>query len=259
MSSTITKEVRDGVAVLTLNRPDKLNALNGEVLQTLQDHMASIRSDNDVRVVVITGSGEKAFAAGADIAELHEQDGSTGRYFAENGQRAFNAVERLGKPVIAAVNGFALGGGCELAMACHMRFASAKAKFGQPEVNLGIIPGYGGTQRLPRLVGLAKAYEMNLSGDMIDAQEAQRIGLVNRVYDPEALIEETMAFANALAQKAPLALYGCLEATQASDDTSLLEGEFVEASVFGRICGTKDFKEGTDAFLNKRKPEFTGS
>jgi len=258
MSTVITLDYTDGVALVTLNRPDKLNALNAEVLSTLEGALADLKENNEVRVVVITGSGPKAFAAGADIAELHEQDAASGRRFAERGQRVFNAIERLGKPVIAAVNGFALGGGCELAMACHMRFASEKARFGQPEVNLGIIPGYGGTQRLPRLVGMAKAYELNLSGDMIDAAEALRIGLVNRTYAPETLLEETMSFAKGLAAKAPLALYAALEATQASGDTSGLEGLYVEASIFGRTCGTDDFKEGTKAFLEKRDANWSG-
>ena len=243
-----------GVAVITLNRPDKLNALNAELLRELHTAITTCQHDPNVRVVVITGSGPKAFAAGADIAELHANDAVGGKLFAERGQ----AVERLGKPVIAAVNGFALGGGCELAMACHMRFAADSARFGQPEINLGIIPGYGGTQRLPRLVGLAKAYELILAGDMIDAAEALRIGLVNRVYAAADLLDQTRAFAQMLAAKAPLALYACLEATQASADVSGLEGLYIEASIFGRTCGSEDFKEGTQAFLEKRTPSFHG-
>jgi enoyl-CoA hydratase len=258
MSNVILIERTDKVATITLNRADKLNALNANVLAELDGAVAELKADDDVHVVIITGSGPKAFAAGADIAELHAQDGRSGRRFAENGQRVFSAIERLGKPVIAAVNGFALGGGCELAMACHIRFASTTARFGQPEVNLGIIPGYGGTQRLARLVGLAKAYELNLSGDLIDAHEALRIGLVNRLYEADVLMSETTAFAQHLAAKAPLALYACLEATQASSDVSLLEGMHIEASVFGRVCGTVDFKEGTAAFLEKRQPRFEG-
>lgn len=247
-----------GVAVIRLNRPDKLNALNAQLLDELQHTLAACKNDPSIRVVVITGNGPKAFAAGADIAELHANDAVGGKLFAERGQAVFTAIERLGKPVIAAVNGFALGGGCELAMACHLRFASEAARFGQPEVNLGIIPGYGGTQRLPRLIGLAKAYELILSGEMIDAAEALRLGLVNRVYAADDLFEQTMAYARLLASKAPLALYACLEATQASADVSGLEGLYLEASIFGRTCGTEDFKEGTKAFLEKRTPEFRG-
>lgn len=258
MSAVVLVERLDHVAIVTLNRPDKLNALNADVLSTLELILTELKADENVRVVVITGSGPKAFAAGADIAELHEQSAYSGRLFAERGQRVFNLIERFGKPVIAAVNGFALGGGCELAMACHLRFASASAKFGQPEINLGIIPGYGGTQRLPRLIGQAKAIELVLSGDMIAADEALRLGLVNRVYDAESLLSQTTAFATSLAAKAPLALYACLEAVQAAEDLSGLEGMYAEASIFGRTCGTEDFKEGTQAFLEKRPANFNG-
>lgn len=256
--SVVLLERKGGHAVVTLNRPDKLNALNADVLEALESIFADLKADTAVHAVVVTGSGEKAFAAGADIAELHRQDAYAGRIFAERGQRVFNAIERFGKPVIAAVNGFALGGGCELAMACHMRFASENAQFGQPEINLGIIPGYGGTQRLPRLVGQAKAMELIVSGDRITAHEAHRLGLVNRVYPQAELVEQTEAFAASLATKAPLALYACVEAVQAAADTSTLEGMYVEASVFGRTCGTQDFKEGTLAFLEKRAATFTG-
>ncbi|MBU3698554.1 MAG: enoyl-CoA hydratase [Candidatus Kapabacteria bacterium] len=258
INDTIQLAQHDGVALITLNRPDKLNALNADLLDALEHTLHHVQADASLRVVVITGSGPKAFAAGADIAQLNTQDAYSGRLFAERGQRVFNLIERLGKPVIAAVNGFALGGGCELAMACHMRFASAGARFGQPEINLGIIPGYGGTQRLPRLVGMAKAVELILSGDMIGAEDALRLGLVNRLYTAEELMESTMAFATALASKAPLALAACLEATLAAGDTSPLEGMHVEASIFGRTCGTADFKEGTSAFLAKRPAEFVG-
>lgn len=258
MSSVVLLEHADGVATITLNRPDKLNALNGELLESLHHVLETCRNDSSIHVVVITGSGAKAFAAGADIAELHANTTYSGKLFAEHGQAVFTTIERLGKPVIAAVNGFALGGGCELAMACHLRFAADSARFGQPEVNLGIIPGYGGTQRLPRLVGLAKAYELILSGEMIDASEALRLGLVNRVYAAADLMDQTIAYARLLAGKAPLALYACLEATQASADTSGLEGLYIEASIFGRTCGTEDFKEGTKAFLEKRPAVFTG-
>lgn len=256
--STIIHDRREGYSVLTLNRPDKLNALNRELLDALYEAIESIRDDRSIRAVLITGAGTKAFAAGADIAELSACDSYNGALFAEHGQRVFSAIERLGKPVVAAVNGFALGGGCELAMACHIRLASSVAWFGQPEINLGIIPGYGGTQRLPRLVGHARAYELILLGDKIDAQEAYRIGLVNRVYSPEELLPAAEHVMSSLAAKAPLALHGCLEAVRAAGDTSLLEGLYAEASVFGRVCGSADFREGTSAFLEKRPAAFTG-
>ncbi|MCX6140286.1 MAG: enoyl-CoA hydratase-related protein [Candidatus Kapabacteria bacterium] len=259
MNDTVTMTQLDGVAVITLNRPEKLNALNTELLSALEAHLFSVQTDRSVRVVVLTGSGPKAFAAGADISELHAQDGYSGRLYAEKGQRVLNLIERLGKPVIAAVNGFALGGGCELSMACHMRFAADTARFGQPEINLGIIPGFGGTQRLPRLVGTPKALELILSGDMLGASDALSIGLVNRVYSANELMDSTLAFARTLADKAPLALTACLEAVQIAGDTSLLEGLHVEASVFSRTCGTSDFKEGTRAFVEKRQAAFTGT
>jgi len=258
INDTILLEINDGVAVITLNRPDKLNALNADLLDALEQSLRHVQADPSTRVVVITGSGPKAFAAGADIAQLHQQDGFSGRLFAERGQRVLSLIEHLGIPVIAAVNGFALGGGCEVAMACHMRFAADTARFGQPEINLGIIPGYGGTQRLPRLVGLAKAIELILSGDMIGADEAHRLGLVNRVYPAAELLEQTLAFARTLADKAPLALRACLEATKAAENSSALEGMTIEASVFARTCASEDFKEGTMAFLEKRPAAFTG-
>lgn len=258
MEPVVLLSVTDGVATVTLNRPDKLNALNAAVLESLESIFRGLQADTSVRAVVVTGSGPKAFAAGADIAELNQQNHHSGRLFAERGQRVFTLIERLGIPVIAAVNGFALGGGCELAMACHMRFASSTARFGQPEINLGIIPGYGGTQRLPRLVGVPKALELILSGDMVNAEEAHRLGLVNRLYAPEELLEQTLAFAHTLASKAPLALRACLEATQLAGDTSQVEGLYAEASIFGRTCGTIDFKEGTQAFLEKRPAAFSG-
>lgn len=258
INDTIILEMNDGVAVITLNRPDKLNALNADLLDALEQTLRHVQADPLARVVVITGSGPKAFAAGADIALLHQQDGFSGRLFAERGQRVLSLIEHLGIPVIAAVNGFALGGGCEVAMACHIRFAADTARFGQPEINLGIIPGYGGTQRLPRLVGLAKAIELILSGEMVGAEEAHRLGLVNRVYPAAELIEQTLAFARILAGKAPLALRACLEATQAAENSSALEGMTIEASVFARTCASDDFKEGTKAFLDKRPAVFTG-
>jgi len=256
--SAVVLEQNNAVTTVTINRPDKLNALNSDVLDGLQAAFSSIQTDTTVRAIVLTGAGPKAFVAGADIAELHRNDKTSGRQFAERGQQVFNLIENLGKPVIAAVNGFALGGGCELAMACHLRFASQTAIFGQPEVNLGIIPGYGGTQRLPRLVGTAKALELILSGDRIDASEALRLGLVNRVLPAEELLESALSFAASLAEKAPVALRACLEATQAASDSSIVDGLAIEADMFGNTCDTEDFKEGTRAFLEKRKPEFNG-
>ncbi|MBI2793238.1 MAG: enoyl-CoA hydratase/isomerase family protein [Ignavibacteria bacterium] len=258
MHQVVTIETQQHVALITINRPDKLNALNGEVLNQLSNVVRDVRFNNVVRVVVITGNGPKAFVAGADIAELHELDELSGSKFTAHGQDIFSLIERLGKPVIAAVNGFALGGGCELALACHMRFASDTAKFGQPEINLGIIPGYGGTQRLARTIGVPKALELILSGTMIDSAEALSVGLVNRVYPSAELLPSTLDFAHSLAAKAPLALTACLEATLASYDTTRLDGQYIEAQLFSRICGTSDFKEGTAAFLEKRQPLFEG-
>ncbi len=256
--SVILFDHSNAVATVTINRPDKLNALNADVLRHLWETLLGIQANADIRAVVITGAGSKAFVAGADIAELHQNNEQTGRQFAEHGQRVFTLIENLGKPVIAAVNGFALGGGCELAMACHIRFASENAVFGQPEINLGIIPGYGGTQRLPRIVGTAKALELILSGDRIDAAEAHRLGLVNRVLKQESLLNDSLTFASSLADKAPLALRACLEATQSSATSSLRDGLDIEARMFGATCGTEDFLEGTKAFLEKRQATFVG-
>lgn len=254
--STLTLEKKSGYAVLTLNRPDKLNALNAQTLADLGTALRDVQNDDATHVLIITGSGPKAFAAGADIAELHENDGSTGQAFAERGQQVFNAIEFLGKPVIAAVNGFALGGGCELALACHVRFASTTAKFGQPEVNLGIIPGYGGTQRLTRVVGRAKSVELILSGNIIGAEEAASIGLVNSVHEPEALLPFAEAFAQTILSKSQPAIRASLASILAVDEHSPSQGMAVEAQHFGATCGTQDFKEGTQAFLEKRKPDF---
>lgn len=258
MNDVVLVELRDGHAILTINRPEKLNAINMDVLELLERAVRALESNTSVRCIVVTGAGEKAFVAGADIAQLHEQDAHSGRLFAEFGQRVFNAIERSGKPYIAAVNGFALGGGCELAMACHMRFASENAKFGQPEINLGIIPGYGGTQRLPRLIGAPKALELILGGGMISAAEAKELRLVNAVYPQAELMTAVESLAQNLATKAPLALHACLEAVRLATDTALLEGLHAEASIFGRVCGSEDFKEGTQAFLEKRAAQFNG-
>ena len=247
----------DGVAVITLHRPDKLNAINTQVLADLNRAFRQARADDNVRGVVLTGSGEKAFAAGADIAQFAELDALEGHRFALRGQSVFNTIEGLPKPVVAAVNGFALGGGCELALACHLRVASDNAQFGQPEVNLGIIPGYGGTQRLPRVVGLGIATEMILTGDRITAQRAYEIGLVNHVVTPDALVDFAKSLVVKIASKAPLAVAMSLNAIRAVD-LPQPQGLQLEAALFGQACSTDDFREGVHAFLNKQKPEFSG-
>lgn len=249
-------EIKNHTGLVTINRPDKLNALNGQTISELEDVFHSIKNNPDIFVIVITGSGEKAFVAGADIGELNKLDVISAKEFSEKGNRVFRQIETLDKPVIAAVNGFALGGGCELALACHIRIASENAKFGQPEVNLGIIPGYGGTQRLARVVNSARALEMILTGDMVSAEEALRIGLVNKVYPQTDLIVKTLELADKISSKGQQAIRFALKAVKATDNISLSEGLAYEASLFALTCGTEDFKEGTAAFLEKRKPDF---
>lgn len=251
--------VDESIATITINRPDKLNALNGALLDELEALIDTIKNDHSVKVVIITGAGEKSFVAGADISELAKLSVTEAKTFALKGQRIFSKIEDLGKPVIAAVNGFALGGGCELALACHMRFASTNAFFGQPEVNLGTIPGYGGTQRLTRLVNTGRALELILGGDRISAQEALAIGLANKVFEKEELLFRTVEFAKKIAGKPTMALGYALEAVLAADDLNLDAGLDFEASLFALCAGTGDFKEGTSAFLEKRKPEFKGN
>lgn len=254
---TILFEKKAGYAIITINRPEKMNALNELVFAELHDCLTFAQKEDDVQALIITGSGAKAFAAGADIAELHKQDGSTGTEFSSRGQAVFNLIEYFGRPVIAAVNGFALGGGCELALACHLRFASENAKFGQPEVTLGILPGYGGTQRLTKLIGRAKSIELILSGAIITASEAERIGLVNSVHASESLIEYAEEFVRIILSKGQLAVRAALEAILAVDELLNLKGLELEAQKFGELCGTADFKEGTKAFLEKRPAEFS--
>jgi enoyl-CoA hydratase len=249
-------EKKDNIAIVKINRPDKMNALNSQTMSEIKYAFTELKSDSGTFVVIVTGSGEKAFVAGADIAELHKLDVITGKTFAENGQDIFNLIENLDKPVIAAVNGFALGGGCELALACHIRIASENAKFGQPEVNLGIIPGYGGTQRLTRLINSGRAMEYILTGDMIDANEALRLGLVNKVYPQAELMSKAMEMAKKIVSKGQQAIRLSVKAVNIVDEVSGKEGLNYEASVFSLACGTEDFKEGTKAFLEKRKPEF---
>ncbi len=248
--------VKDKIAVVTINRPDKLNALNSKTMSELKEAFTELNTNNEVYVIILTGSGEKAFVAGADISELNKLNMISGKEFAEKGQDVFNTIENLNKPVIAAVNGFALGGGCEIALACHIRLASENAKFGQPEVNLGIIPGYGGTQRLTRLINSGRAMEYIFTGDMIDANEAFRIGLVNHVYPLNELLNKAVEIAKKITYKGQVAIKQSIKAINAANEMSSKEGQNYEASLFAICCGTEDFKEGTSAFLDKRKPNF---
>jgi enoyl-CoA hydratase len=251
-------EIRDGIAFLTLNRPKVLNALNAATLQELQTAIQTVRDDASICAAILTGAGEKAFAAGADIQELARANGIDGRDLALRGQAIFRSIETCGKPVIACINGFALGGGCELALACTLRIASENAKFGQPEVKLGLIPGYGGTQRLARLVGKGVALQMILTGEMLSAADALRVGLVNEVVIPDQLLARGEALARIIAGMAPLAVRYSLEAVDRGYDVPLEEALFLEATLFGLICGTTDKAEGTAAFLAKRQPVWKG-
>jgi len=253
---TLLLDVKDNIAVVTLNRPDKLNALNAQTINDLNSVFDELKDNEEVYVVILTGSGEKAFVAGADIKELNKLDMISAKEFAEKGQGVLNKIEKFDKPVLAAINGFALGGGCELALACHIRLASDNAKFGQPEVNLGIIPGYGGTQRLARLINTGRAMEYILTADMISADEAYRIGLVNKVYPQSELLDKAIEMAKKITGKGQQAIRLAIKAVKAVDEMSLKEGQNLEASLFALCCGTEDFKEGTSAFLEKRKPEF---
>lgn len=246
------------VVTVTINRPAVLNALSLATLDELRRAFGDFRADTTVRAVILTGSGDKSFVAGADINELAQQTANAARELARSGQAVFDAIETLGKPVIAAINGFALGGGCELAMACTIRIASETARLGQPEINLGIIPGYGGTQRLPRLVGKGRALELMLTGTPILAAEAHRIGLVNRVVPAVDLLPTARAVAAQLAAQPPLAVRYILEAVQRGLDGSLVDAQAHEATLFGLVVATDDMREGTRAFLEKRKPVFTG-
>ncbi|HLH33794.1 MAG TPA: enoyl-CoA hydratase-related protein [Alloacidobacterium sp.] len=251
-------EVREPIAVLTLNRPKVLNALNAATLRELGAALEILVANPAVRVILLTGAGEKAFAAGADIQELAQVSGIDGQALALRGQRLFDQIESCGKPVIACVNGFALGGGCELAMACTFRIASETAKFGQPEVKLGLIPGYGGSQRLPRLVGKGAALRLLLTGEMISAAEALRIGLVEEVVAPDGLPARCEQIAHSIAAQAPLAIAKCLEAVHAGYDLPLRQALDLEAGLFGLCCATEDKAEGTRAFLEKRAAEWKG-
>jgi enoyl-CoA hydratase len=255
---TLLCEVKDQVARVTLNRPEVLNALNAKVFNELEHVFMTLAGDVGVRVILVTGAGEKAFAAGADINEIARLDVATGEAKARRGQEVFRMIETFGKPVIACINGFALGGGCELAMACTMRLASENARMGQPEVKLGLIPGYGGTQRLPRLVGQPMALKLLLTGEMIGATEALRIGLVDEVVAPNRLMARAEELARMIVGMAPLAIAACMEAVQWGNDLGLVSGTDVEAEIFGRLCGTADKAEGTKAFLEKRAAVWMG-
>ncbi len=257
MYTTLLTDIENGILTITINRPDKLNALNKTVLSELDKVVETIYKDENIKAAIITGEGQKAFVAGADIAEFIEVSDDRGPELAKRGQDIFSKIENCPKPIIAAVNGFALGGGCELAMACHFRLASDIAKFGQPEVNLGIIPGYGGTQRLTMLVGKGKAMELMMTGNLIDASEAKALGLINYITTPENLLEKTKEILGIILTKSPVAIskvIGAVNAYYNKDKNGFEE----EVKLFGEVFTSDDKKEGTTAFIEKRKPVFTG-
>ena len=255
MYETIKYEENNSIATVTISRPKQMNALNSQVLDELYEVFVKIREDDDIRAVIMTGEG-RAFVAGADITQMAELGAVEGRDFARRGHLVMNLIENVEKPVIAAVNGFALGGGCELAMACDIRIASTKAKFGQPEVGLGIIPGFGGNLRLPRLVGRGMAKYLIFSGDVIDAEEAARIRLVEKVVEPEQLMDEAIRVANMIIDKAPIAIRLAKDVTNNGYDTDLKSGSAYEVNAFGVLFGSEDMREGTKAFLEKRSPQW---
>ncbi len=252
----VRTENKDGILIITIDRPKVLNALNAQTVAEIGEAFEAAREDASVKCVILTGGGEKAFVAGADINELAQMTPISGKATAEKGQRVFRAIERFPKPVIAAVNGFALGGGCELALACHMRIASENAKLGLPEVTLGIIPGYGGTQRMARLLGKGKALELILTGDRIGAEEAERIGLVNKVVPADQLMATCEEMARKIATRGPLAVSAAIEAVMSGSEMPFDEGQILEATLFGLLASSEDMKEGMGAFLEKRTAEF---
>jgi enoyl-CoA hydratase len=254
----IRTESKDGVLTITIDRPKVLNALNAQTITELGRAFDEARDDDSIRCVILTGGGEKAFVAGADINELSQMTPLTGKAVAERGQRILSKIERLPKPVIAAINGFALGGGCEIALACHIRIASEKAQLGLPEVTLGIIPGYGGTQRMARLLGKGKALELILTGDRVGAVEAERIGLVNKVVPADQLMSTAEELARKIASRGPLAVRAAIEAVMNGSEMPFEEGQFLEATLFGLLTATEDMKEGMGAFLEKRQADFKG-
>ena len=254
----IKTENRDGILFVTIDRPKVLNALNAQTVEEIGRAFWAARTDDAVKAVILTGSGEKAFVAGADINELAQKTPITGKETSERGQEILSLIERFPKPVIAAINGFALGGGCELALACHIRIASEKAQIGLPEVTLGIIPGYGGTQRMARLLGKGKALELICTGDRVGAAEAERIGLVNKVVPPEQLIPAAEEMARKIMSRGPLAVRAAIEAIMSGSEMPFEEGQFLEATLFGLLCATEDTKEGMKAFLEKRQASFKG-
>ncbi|HUR65805.1 MAG TPA: enoyl-CoA hydratase-related protein [Chitinophagaceae bacterium] len=257
MYSTLLSSLDNGILTITINRPEKLNALNKDVLTDLNKALDEIESNVEIKSVIITGAGPKAFVAGADISEFSGLDKKQAIAVAQKGQDTFARIENSLKPIVAAVNGFALGGGCELAMSCHFRLASDNAKFGQPEVNLGLIPGYGGTQRLVQLIGKGKAMELLMSAGMIDANEAKQLGLINYVTTPETLLEQTQKLLATINSKAPLAIAGCIKTANAVFDETK-DGYALEIEEFGNAFDTGDMKEGVAAFLEKRKASFKG-
>jgi enoyl-CoA hydratase len=257
MYTTLETTLEDGILTITINRPEKLNALNKDVFSDLEIVSREIAENAAVKAAIITGAGNRAFVAGADISEFEGLDKSAAKNLAKRGQDILFKFERSKKPIVAAVNGFALGGGCELAMACHFRVASENAKFGQPEVNLGLLPGYGGTQRLAQLIGKGKAIELLISGNMIDAPTALRYGLVNYVVPPDELLNKTRAILGEIISKAPIAVAACIESVNALFDPTQ-NGYEKEIDAFAECFSTEDMKEGTSAFLEKRKPTFSG-